>query len=126
MSRSANELTFTRLDQALPLNQGIFFALNYRFVPIFDELNRYTLKVDGLVDGRYDVKAGGRKLGVWTSKQLAAGINICSATSDGWQPGDPWNVQANKLKELTDARSQLSIARLQSRLYQSESDAAQL
>jgi hypothetical protein len=121
---AANEATFTRFDQGLPLNQGIFFALNYRFVPIFDELNRYMLKATGLADGKYEVKAGGRKLGVWTSKQLANGINICSATSDAWQPGGPWNVQANMLKELTDARSQLSIARLQSRLYQSDSDAA--
>lgn len=117
-------VTFTRLDDGLPLNQGIFFALNYRFVPIFDELNRYMLKITGLVEGKYDVLAGGRKVGSWTDKQLAAGINICSATADGWQPGGPWNVQANILRELTEARNQLSVGMLLSKTYQTEAEAA--
>lgn len=119
-------VTFTRLDNGLPLNQGIFFALNYRFVPIFDELNRYMLKVNGLADGQYDVVADRRNLGSWSAKQLAAGINVCSATADGWQPGGPWNVQANILREFTEARNQLSLGMLLSKTYQDAAEVAEI
>ncbi|OAI54307.1 hypothetical protein AYO47_03145, partial [Planctomyces sp. SCGC AG-212-M04] len=44
VSRTSDGVEFTRLDEGLPLNGETFFALNFRWVPIHDELNRYMLK----------------------------------------------------------------------------------
>jgi hypothetical protein len=38
-------------------------------------------------------------------------MNISSATADAWQPGGPWDAQANVVKALTDARHNLAGAR---------------
>jgi lysophospholipase L1-like esterase len=105
-------LEFTRLDGGLPFNYGIFYGLNYRFVPVPGELNRYLLKVSGLPDGKYEVLADGRSAGTFTAAQLAAGANIASTTNDPWQPGGPWNAQANLLKSLTDARHEVATAKV--------------
>lgn len=101
---------FTRLDDGLPFNYGIFYGLNYRYVPVPDELNQYLLTVTGLPAGRYEVTADGRGLGAFTAGQLAAGVNVASATADPWQPGGPWDAQASLLKHLTDARHEVAQA----------------
>lgn len=110
-------LEFTRSDEGLPFNYGIFYALNYRYVPVPDELNRYLVAVKSLPKGNYEVSAGGRVLGVFTADQLAAGVNVASATADPWQPGGPWNAQANALKALTDARYEVRSASAQLRAH---------
>jgi hypothetical protein len=101
---------FTRLDEGLPLNAETFFALKFRFVPIPSGLKRYVLAVTGLAEGRYAVSAEGRKLGTWTARQLADGVNIASSTSDPWQPGGPWDAQANVVATLTESRDRLDLA----------------
>jgi lysophospholipase L1-like esterase len=113
----SNHLEFDRLDEGLPVNFGTFGALQFRFVPIPEEINRYMLTVEGLADGRYEVLADGRPLGTWPAEQLAKGINICSATADGWEPGGPWDAQASALIQLTNARSEVAGARRQLNHY---------
>jgi lysophospholipase L1-like esterase len=108
---------FTRLDEGLPYNQGLFFTLNFRYVPIPDQLNRYLLTVANLPPGQYDVTADGRSAGTFTAVQLADGINIASTTADAWQPGGPWNAQASLLQHLTDARHQVAIANSHARVF---------
>ena len=103
-------LEFDRLDDGLPVNFGLFGALQFRFVPIPDELNQYMLRVASLPPGRYDVLVEGRPLGAWSEKQLAAGLNIASATADGWEPGGPWDAEASVLISMTDARDQIANA----------------
>jgi hypothetical protein len=103
------EVQFSRLDDGLPFNYGIFYGLNYRYVPVPDELSRYLLTVTGLPAGRYEVTADGRSAGAFTAAQLAAGVNVASRTADPWQPGGPWNAQANLLKRLTDARHEVGL-----------------
>jgi lysophospholipase L1-like esterase len=105
-----SRLDFDRLDEGLPVNFGVFGALQFRFVPIPEELNRYMLTVKGLPEGRYDVLADGRALGWFPADRLAKGVNICSATADGWEPGGPWDAQAALLIRLTDARSEVATA----------------
>lgn len=100
-------VTFVRKDAGLPMNLGILSALQYRFVPVPDTLNRYLLSVKGLATGRYDIRAEGRLLGTWDARQLAAGVNLSSATADGWEPGGPWDAQSDVVKELVDARDKL-------------------
>jgi lysophospholipase L1-like esterase len=107
---------FTRLDDGLPFNYGIFYGLNYRYVPVPDELNRYLLTVTGLPAGKYEITADGRSAGAFTAGQLAAGVNISSTTADPWQPGGPWNAQANLLKNLTDARHEVGLANSEARV----------
>jgi hypothetical protein len=104
----ADKLEFDRLDEGLPVNFGIFGALQFRFVPIPEELDQYMLAVRGLPSGRYDVLADGRPLGSIPADQLARGVNICSATADGWEPGGPWDAQAMALIPLTNARSDVA------------------
>jgi len=116
VSAKAGTLEFTRLDGGLPFNYGIFYGLNYRYVPVPEELNRYLLKVSGLSDGKYEVLSDGRSAGAFTAAQLVAGANIASTTSDPWQPGGPWNAQANLLKSLTDARHEVATAKVHARV----------
>lgn len=110
VSGDAKRLEFDRLDEGLPVNFGVFGALQFRFIPIPEELDRYMLVVKGLPEGRYDVLADNRPLGSFPADRLAAGLNICSATADGWEPGGPWDAQAALLIRLTEARSEVASA----------------
>jgi lysophospholipase L1-like esterase len=105
---AGGQLEFDRIDSGLPVNFGVFGALQFRFIPIPDELNRYMLTIANLPPGRYDLKVDGRALGIFTDRQLAASLNISSATADSWEPGGPWDAEAGILIQLTDARSQLA------------------
>jgi lysophospholipase L1-like esterase len=104
-SAAPDSVSFTRLDEGLPLNFGLFGALKFRFIPIPDEINRYVLAVRGLRPGRYEVVASGRKLGTFGAERLAAGVNLSSATADPWVPGGPWEAQGWLVNMLTDARN---------------------
>lgn len=107
IKQRADGVTFVRKDFGLPMNLGVLSALQYRFVPVPDTLNGYRLTVNGLAAGRYTISAEGRGLGTWDAKQLAEGLNISSATADGWQPGGPWDAQSDIVKEIVDARDKL-------------------
>ncbi len=107
VKKTGDAIEFVRLDQGLPLNNGIFFQLQFRFVPVPEELNRYLLTVSNLPPGEFEVLADGRSTGHFSAQSLANGVNISSSTSDAWEPGGPWNAQANILQALTEARNQL-------------------
>ena len=47
---------FTRLDEGRPINFGLFGTLQFRFIPIPQELNRYELKIKNLPVGKFDVR----------------------------------------------------------------------
>jgi lysophospholipase L1-like esterase len=108
---------FTRLDEGLPFNYGLFYALNYIWVPMPDELNRYMLRVENLAEEKYELTADGRKVGVFGKQQLGNGVNIAFATGDAWRPGGPWDAQAQIVKSLTESRHDLAIARLLANAY---------
>lgn len=105
-------LTFIRLDEGLPLNLGILGVLQFRFIPIPDQLNRYMLTVRNLPAGRYEIRVESRLVGTVTEQQLHDGMNISSMTADPWEPGGPWDAQAGVVKELTDARDRLTTGNL--------------
>jgi hypothetical protein len=104
LTRIPDGVAFRRLDQGLPLNLGIFSALNHRWIPIPELLNGYRLRVTGLEPGDYEVRAEGRLIGRYSAQRLAQGENIASATANGWFPGGPWDAQSDAVKELVDAR----------------------
>ncbi|MBN8247972.1 MAG: SGNH/GDSL hydrolase family protein [Verrucomicrobia bacterium] len=107
VSKLADGLSFVRTDEGLPMNLGILSALQYRFVPVPETLNGYRLAVPGLAPGRYEIRAEGRLLGTWDAAQLDTGLNLSSATANGWEPGGPWDAQSDVVKELVDARDKL-------------------
>ena len=111
LNTSSNAASFTRLDDRLPLNLQPLWMLQGQFIPFGEELNRYLLAVKNLAPGRYEIRAGGRALGHWSADSLARGINIASATADGWEPGGPWDAQAHAVKIFTDMRDELVFAR---------------
>lgn len=115
--RLADGCEFTRLDEGLPFNNGLFYALNFAYVPMHRDFNSYRLKVMGLADGTYEIKVDGRGAGRFTAKQLAVGVDIASTTSSAWQPGGPWDAQATLVHSLTESRHELATAGLLSRLY---------
>ncbi len=108
LAGDASKMTFDRLDQGLPLDLGLFGVLKYRFIPVHDQLARYMLTIKNLPEGEYAVTADGRGLGEWPASRLGEGVNITSATADGWQPGGPWQAAAWALASATEARSKLS------------------
>jgi lysophospholipase L1-like esterase len=109
LAGSPDRLAFTRFDDGLPLNHDLFWQLNFRFIPIPEELNRYMLTVKDLPPGRYEVRAAGRLIGAFDAKQLSEGVNLASTTPDAWQPGGPWDAQAHLLRRLTDARHEVLV-----------------
>lgn len=110
IAAEGKNLTFTRLDRRLPLNLQPLWMIQGFFMPIGEELNRYGLAITNLPPGRYDVLAGGRKLGNWSAEELAKGLNLASASAEPWEPGGPWHAQGQFLKTLTDMRDELDWA----------------
>jgi lysophospholipase L1-like esterase len=106
-----DSLRFTRLDARLPLNMAPLWMLHGFYIPISEDFNRYGLTVTGLDPGRYEIKAGGRPLGVWSAEELSKGVNIAAATADPWQPGGPWQAQGFAVKSFTDLRDTLDFTR---------------
>lgn len=104
LKRLTDGIEFVRTDRGLPLNLGIFSALNFRWIPIPETLNGYRLQVTGLEPGDYELRVEGRLLGAYSAERLARGENIASATSNGWEPGGPWDAQSDSVKEIVDAR----------------------
>ncbi len=109
--RTSDELTFTRVDESLPLNLQPLWMLHGFYIPIGDDLNRYMLTIRNLPEGKYEITAGGRALGVWSASDLGRGVNIASASADPWVPGGPWDAQAHALKVFTDMRDEIVFAR---------------
>lgn len=110
VKREGDRLEFTRLDAGLPFNNGLFYALNYAWVPVPAELARYMLAVTELPAGRYLVTADDRGVGTYSARQLAEGVNIAFATTNAWEPGGPWDAQASVLKLVTEAKDNVQTA----------------
>ena len=105
--KSENGIAFTRLDKGLPLSLGPFTAFQFRWVPMQDGINQYFLRVRDLPEGEYEIKVDGRLIGKSKAADLARGQNICTMTTNGWEPGGPWEAQSCVVKELVDARDKL-------------------
>ena len=78
-------------------------------MPVPDELNRYMLTVKNLPQGRYEMRAEDRRSASSPTTSSPEGVNLASATADGWEPGGPWDAQAWVLTHLTEARNQISL-----------------
>lgn len=104
VEKTDDGLSFKRLDESSPLNLGILSALNYRWVPLPEGINRLMVTVTGLPPGDYELRASARALGKASAARLTEGVNVSSMTANGWEPGGPWNAQSDSVKELVAAR----------------------
>jgi len=69
-------IAFVRADEASPCWIDDLGARAFALVPFQEELNRMTLRVTGLAEGTYAVKAGDSAHGSYTAEQLAKGVNL--------------------------------------------------
>lgn len=95
---SADAVTFTRSDDALPAYFDPAAAIVFKYYSLPPELNAYPLRVRGLAAGTWNLAVAGKVLGSFSSDQLAAGIDLSSA------PG-PWAALATRIDAANAAFS---------------------
>jgi lysophospholipase L1-like esterase len=72
-------VTFTRTDDALPMPVQKDWRSVLPYTNELKDLNFYGLSVSGLKEGGYDVLCDDVKVGTFTAKELAAGVNLGNA-----------------------------------------------
>ncbi len=76
---TGTSLTFTRTDDAIPLPIQKDWRPMLPYTNELKDLNVYGLNVSGLEEGKYDVLCDGVKVGTYTNKELAEGVNLGNA-----------------------------------------------
>ena len=79
LKRSGGELSFDRLDQALPMPIDERAEAALKLAPVLQDLNRYELRVTGLAAGNYTVSIDGEAAGKVSAEELAKGWNLANA-----------------------------------------------
>jgi len=79
VSGTPTSLKFTRTDDAIPLPVQKDWRPMLPYLHELKDLNVYGLTVAGLEEGKYDVECDGEKVGTFTAKELAAGVNLGNA-----------------------------------------------
>lgn len=80
LKNEGGKLSFTRLDDCLPMPIPSEAVTGLKLVPLTEKLNDYTLTVTGLPAGKYTVTIDGAKVADVTSEQLTAGWNMSELT----------------------------------------------
>ena len=70
---------FTRTDDAIPLPIQKDWRPMLPYMNELKDLNYYGMNIAGLEEGKYDVLCDGVKVGTYTAKELAAGVNLGNA-----------------------------------------------
>lgn len=91
---------FSRLDDAIPFAIQPDYASLLPYVNNLKDLNWYGLKVTGLASGKYSVAVDGSEVAQYTADELAAGVNLGTATK-----GPIWE-QGKKVRDLINAKNQ--------------------
>jgi lysophospholipase L1-like esterase len=81
MKASTNGVTFTRLDDAIPMPVPPEWASVLPYVNGLKDLNYYGLKVTGLASAKYTLLIDGKDVGSFTADQLAVGVNLGNLTT---------------------------------------------
>jgi len=76
---SGSTVSFSRLDETLPMPVDERAEAALKLAPVLDDLNRYELQVTGLPGGDYEVTVDGELAGKVTSEELARGWNLANA-----------------------------------------------
>ena len=94
-------ISFTRLDEALPLPVQKDWVSILPYVNNLADLNWYGLAVGGLPAGTYEVSLDGAAVMKATAEDLAKGINLGNLTTG------PVHARAQKVFEAIQAKNQL-------------------
>ena len=94
-------VSFTRTDDALPMPVQKDWLPMLPYTNELKDLNDYGLTVKGLKDGDYTVTIDGTAVGKFSAKELAAGVNLGTATT-----GPVWE-QGNKVLRAINAKNDL-------------------
>jgi len=108
MFQAGRSLTFQRVDDALPwpIPNDAKIALKLSSFAILFRLNRYELKVVGLLPSSYALAIDGERVGTFSDQELAYGINLARYSS-------PLNAQGDKLLEVVLKKNALFRQRWQ-------------
>ena len=109
---TADNLSFDRLDEALPMPIHDKAEAALKLAPILQDLSRYELKVTGLSAGNYEITIDGTAAGKATPEELASGYNLAMA------PG-PITEQARSILSLIFKKNDVFFTRWRGiQLYQ--------
>ncbi len=101
LSASADTLSFTRADNALPgfLDGEALGPVSACF-PAAAQINPYRLQVTGLNDGSWTLNVAGTKIGTYTAAELASGVNLAPT-------GGPWRDASARINAMSAENDQL-------------------
>jgi lysophospholipase L1-like esterase len=108
-------LTFTRLDEVLPLLPPGPLPPR-RHVPL-EKWSNYALQVTGLPDGLYEIRCLGKRLGTASAANLAQGVNLNTLLLDSKEAA-PWDAitaqlwDANGLDQIGKTRWEFEVKRM--------------
>ncbi len=104
----AQSISFKRLDEALPFFPPEAESI-LKWTPLMDELNDYRLKVTGLkMEGKYEVRLGGKKVAEYTADDLAKGVNLAGPALKAGPIAD----QAKAVKAAVEKKNQFHHNRI--------------
>ena len=103
---SPDQVSFTYLANSLPYpidashynNELHTQADALKVIPFMDEMNYEGLVVEGLSDGYYLLKIGGKTIARLTAGELKRGVNLASYSNT------PQNEQAQQVRQLNEQR----------------------
>lgn len=106
LSVSSQNISFTYLANSLPFPVDSSYYDNelhnqadaLKVIPFMEEMNHEGLTVEGLQDGYYLLKIGGREIARFTAYELSRGINLASYGNT------PQYEQAQKIARLNEQR----------------------
>jgi lysophospholipase L1-like esterase len=106
LEKSAKGLTWTQLDDALPLPFDFNNAMVPMLIKISDiaQLDELRLRVESLEPGRYDLLIDGKMIASFSSEELMHGVNLALYKS-------PMLDQARDVDWNEDRRAKLDLAR---------------
>jgi lysophospholipase L1-like esterase len=106
LQSAGGKVSFNRTDERLPFpipdDAREVLALD----PTILELSQYTLKVTGLVDGKYLLKIDNTPTATVTAKELQAGVNLTSLGT-GPQPKDPIAAQSRAILAAVSTKANI-------------------
>ncbi len=93
VEKSPEKIAFDYRAKALPFPQDNSARRAYAWVPFNDELNRETLMVRNLPEGRYALRVDGKHVRDFTAQELAMGVNlVVEKTPQAAQSLEVWKL----------------------------------
>jgi hypothetical protein len=87
-------LTFVRLDEVLPILPPVVLPPR-KHVPM-EPWSVYSLQIEGLNKGTYEITCEGKQIGAVTSEKLSQGVNLNSLLLDN-NVAAPWETVARQI-----------------------------